>query len=118
LAPAQGMQNLNIIKDLHRQLKAAHFGIAEISNNNLNVLYEAGLLHGMGKPLILLRRDDSRDEPPFDIFSDYQAKYVVNRRGPEVEFTWLEKEMDKAMQAVFHMLPELQRVPVWEGKDR
>jgi molecular chaperone HtpG len=114
LAPAQGMEDLNIIKDLHRQLKTAHFGIADISNNNLNVLYEAGLLHGMSKPLILLRRSDSKDKPPFDIFSDYQLNYVVNRRGADIAFTWLEEEMDKAMQAVFTMLPQLEHVPTWK----
>ncbi len=114
LAPAEGMEDLNILKELHRQLKAAHFGIAEISNNNLNVLYEAGLLHGMNKPLVLLRRNDSQDEPPFDIFSDYRLEYIVNRRGADIRFTWLEEEMDKAMQIVFRMLPELERVAAWE----
>ncbi|QDT25120.1 hypothetical protein Enr10x_04140 [Gimesia panareensis] len=51
LAPVERMEDLNILKDLHRQLSIAHFGIAEISNNNLNVIYESGLLYGMRKPL-------------------------------------------------------------------
>ncbi|WP_197997454.1 hypothetical protein [Gimesia panareensis] len=41
-------------------------------------------------------------------------KYAVNRRGAEVKFSWLEEEMDKAMQAVFRMLPELENVATWE----
>jgi hypothetical protein len=38
-----------------------------------------------------------------------------NCRGAKVEFTWLKEDMDKAMQAVFHMLPELERVATWKG---
>lgn len=44
LAPAHQIDDLNILMDLHRQLESAHFGIADISTNNLNVLYEAGLI--------------------------------------------------------------------------
>jgi molecular chaperone HtpG len=65
MAPARAMDDLNIHRDLHRQLKQAHFGIAEVSNNNFNVLYECGLLHGMGKPLVLLQRRDFTDTIPF-----------------------------------------------------
>ncbi|MCP4696790.1 MAG: hypothetical protein GY862_08065 [Gammaproteobacteria bacterium] len=116
MAPAKEMDHLNILQDLHRQLKSAHFGIADISNNNLNVLYEAGLMHGMGKPLILLHRDDSTVTPPFDIFSDYRLNYGVAKRGNKIQFIWLEEEMDKAMNTVMRMLPEFKNVPKWDGK--
>jgi len=114
MAPAEEMEDLNIIRDLHRQLKTAHFGIAEVSNNNLNVLYEAGLLHGMTKPLILLQRSDAKEKVPFDIFSDYRIIYEVSRRGGDIQFVWLEEEMTKAMNAVKKMIPQLDQVPKWQ----
>jgi molecular chaperone HtpG len=116
MAPANEMEDLNIHRDLHRQLKQAHFGIAEISNNNLNVLYESGLLHGMGKPLVLLQHRGSTDTPPFDIFSDYRCQYEVSRRESNVRFTWLEEELDKAMNTIRRMLPTFDTVPLWDGK--
>ncbi|MEI7868413.1 MAG: hypothetical protein WCI11_11005 [Candidatus Methylumidiphilus sp.] len=116
MAPAKAMDDLNIHRDLHRQLKQAHFGIAEVSNNNLNVLYESGLLHGMGKPLILLQRSDSTDTIPFDILSDYRCKYVVLREGGDVEFGLLEKNLDKAMDTLKRMQPNFDTLPKWEGK--
>jgi hypothetical protein len=115
MAPAREMADLNILRDLHRQLKQAHFGIADVSNNNLNVLYEAGLLHGLGKPLILLQKKDSEATVPFDILSDYRARYDVLKHDGDVLFAWLDKEMDKAMNTVRQMLPAFGSVPKWEG---
>lgn len=116
MAPAKEMADLNIHRDLHRQLKQTHFGIAEVSNNNLNVLYESGLLHGMGKPLVLLQRSDSTDSIPFDIFSDYRCKYEIARREGAVRFVWLDEELDKAMNTVKRMLPAFDTVPKWDGR--
>nr|VFJ90124.1 MAG: hypothetical protein BECKH772A_GA0070896_1001926 [Candidatus Kentron sp. H]VFJ91417.1 MAG: hypothetical protein BECKH772B_GA0070898_1001726 [Candidatus Kentron sp. H]VFJ98116.1 MAG: hypothetical protein BECKH772C_GA0070978_1001826 [Candidatus Kentron sp. H] len=65
IAPIREMSDLNIQRSLRQQLEQVHFGIAEIPNNNHNVLYEAGLPHGMGKPLILLQRQDSKAPVPF-----------------------------------------------------
>ena len=73
-------------------------------------------MNGMGKPLVLLRRMDSQEEVPFDIFSDYQLRYEVSKRGTDIRFTWLEEEMDKAMNTVRRMLPEMQSVPKWDEK--
>lgn len=115
MAPLNEMGHFNILEDLHRQLKQAHFGIAEISNNNPNVLYESGLLHGMGKPLMLFQRSDSSETPPFDILSDYICKYTVLRDGGDVEFGFLDREMDKAMNIIRQMLPTFDTVTKWDG---
>ena len=113
LAPVRGMGDLDIIRDLERQLAMAHFGLAEISATNPNVLFEAGMLKGMGKPVILLRSTNSDRPVPFDIFRTYRAEYDISERGAKRAFVWLEEELDKAMEAVFHMLPEFERVPKW-----
>lgn len=115
LAPVKEMEHLNILKDLDRQLRTVHFGIADISQNNHNVLYEVGLLSGMGKPLILLQREDSQETVPFDIFGDYRIIYQIAKRVGRLKFIWLEEELDKAMNTVFKMLPEFGQSPKWRG---
>jgi len=115
LAPAKEMDDLNIPKDLYRQLQTVHFGLTEITSNNLNVLYEAGFLQGLGKPVILLKEKGSPGEVPFDIFGDYRIEYELTRRAGQVKFVWLQEELDKATKTVFKMLPELERVPKWSG---
>lgn len=115
LAPVKGMDDLNILKDLERQLGVVHFGLAEISTLNLNVIYEAGLLKGMQKPMIFLRRRDSSDAVPFDFSSDYRIEYELAKRGSQVKFIWLGEELDKTMQTVFKMLPDLQQAEKWTG---
>lgn len=114
LAPASGLSDLDIIRDLDRQLAMAHFGLIEISVTNANVLFEAGILKGMGKPAILLRNKESVTPVPFDIFGTYRAEYEVSQRQSKRTFVWLGEELNKAMQAVFRMVPGLERVPKWD----
>ncbi len=115
LAPAKSMDDINILKDLYRQLQSVHFGLADISGNNLNVLYEAGLLKGLGKPVIFLKREGDAGKIPFDIFSDYRIEYQLAQRGGETQFIWLDKELDKIIPTVFRSLPELERAAKWGG---
>jgi molecular chaperone HtpG len=115
IAPAKGVHDLNILKSMYDQLHSVHFGLAEITGNNPNVLYEAGLLKGLGKPVILLKRHGAETMIPFDVFSDYRIEYELTKRGGQVKFVWLEDELDKLMNAVFKMLPELERASKWNG---
>ena len=91
------------------------FGLAEITGNNPNVFYEAGLLKGLNRPVILLKKTGVEAQVPFDVFSDYRIEYELLKRGGRVKFAWLEEELDKIMQAVFKMSPELERAARWEA---
>ena len=115
VAPVNEMEHLNILRDLDRQLNTVHFGMAEITGNNFNVLYEAGYLRGNGKPLILLRQEGTLDDVPFDIASEYRIEYKLDKRYGEIEFFWLEKELDKTIPIVFKMSPDLQQAEKWTG---
>jgi len=116
IAPAKGMHDINILKSMYDQLYSVHFGLAEITGNNPNVFYEAGLLKGLGKPVVLLKKQGAESKVPFDIFSDYRIEYELTRRAGQVKFVWLEEELDKIMQAVFKMLPELERAAKWKSE--
>lgn len=116
LAPAQGLHTLDILRSIDAQLQSSYFGIADITGNNVNVFYEAGLLKGMGKPVVLLKQKGTEAKVPFDVSSEYRIEYQLLREGGDLMFAWLDKGLDKVMPAVFAMLPELEQAEKWKEK--
>ncbi len=55
----------SIVGDIWKALREAKFVIAELTGRNPNVLYEIGLAHALGKPIILLTRNE--EDVPFDL---------------------------------------------------
>jgi hypothetical protein len=55
----------SIIQDIWASIRRARLVVAELSGRNPNVMYEVGLAHAIGKPIILLTRN--QDDVPFDI---------------------------------------------------
>jgi hypothetical protein len=54
-----------IVQDIWRSLRQARVIVAELSGRNPNVLYEVGLAHAIGKPIVLLTRN--QEDVPFDL---------------------------------------------------
>ena len=54
-----------IVQDVWRSIRKARLVVAELSGRNPNVMYEIGLAHAIGKPIILLTR--SEEDVPFDL---------------------------------------------------
>lgn len=57
----------SIIQDIWKTLRSCRVVLAELSGRNPNVMYEVGLAHALGKPIILLTRN--QDDVPFDLKS-------------------------------------------------
>lgn len=57
----------SIVQDIWKSLRTARLVVAELSGRNPNVMYEVGLAHALGKPIILLTRN--QDDVPFDLKS-------------------------------------------------
>jgi hypothetical protein len=55
----------SIIDDIWQSIRRARLVLAELSGRNPNVMYEIGLAHALGKPIILLTRNE--DDVPFDL---------------------------------------------------
>lgn len=55
----------NILHDIVNSIETADLIIAELTNQNPNVLYELGLCHGLNKPTVLIAQ--SIDDVPFDL---------------------------------------------------
>lgn len=65
-----------IMDDIWNSIKSCRFVIAELTGKNPNVLYEVGLAHALGKPVIILTRNS--DDVPFDLKDLRYLFYDVN----------------------------------------
>lgn len=54
-----------ITADIWKSLRSARIVIAELTGRNTNVFYEVGLAHALGKPAIIITRNE--DDVPFDL---------------------------------------------------
>jgi hypothetical protein len=54
-----------IVHDIWKSIRQARLIVAELSGRNPNVMYEIGLAHAIGKPIVLLTRNE--DDVPFDL---------------------------------------------------
>ena len=65
-----------IVDDIWNSLKRCRFVLAELTGKNPNVLYEIGLAHAIGKPVIIITRNG--DDVPFDLKALRYLFYDVN----------------------------------------
>jgi len=84
-----------IIDDITRSIRECAVVIADITPNNLNVYYEVGFAHGIGKPTILLS-DRKREKLPFDI-SGFRTLFYDNTIGGK---TAVEARLRKHLEAI------------------
>lgn len=54
-----------IVQDIWHSVRKARLVVAELSGRNPNVMYEIGLAHAIGKPIVLLTRNE--EDVPFDL---------------------------------------------------
>jgi nucleoside 2-deoxyribosyltransferase len=65
-----------IMADVWKSIRKSRLIIAELTGRNANVFYEIGLAHAIGKPVILLTRNE--DDVSFDLKSLRYRYYDVN----------------------------------------
>ena len=105
------------VRNIEKQIAAAHFGIADITGNNPNVMWELGVMFGLRKPVILLKDKTDTERTPFDVYSKLRVHYQVvtdeatNRR----EFALLEAGLENSMKLIVSQCPDLAKAKAWEG---
>ena len=55
----------SIVQDIWQSIRRCRLVVAELSGRNPNVMYEIGLAHAIGKPIVLLTRNE--EDVPFDL---------------------------------------------------
>jgi hypothetical protein len=73
-----------IIGDIWSSIRKARLVVAELTSRNPNVMYEIGLAHAIGKPIIFLTRN--KKDVPFDLQLLRYMEYDINypRWGDEL----------------------------------
>ena len=79
--------NSDMIEDIWIKINEAAFIVADISDKNPNVFYELGICHTLGKKIILICDEESRDKDykgklPFDINTRFTYFYKNRGSGP------------------------------------
>jgi hypothetical protein len=83
-----------LIEKVRDQIRSAHVLIADITGANPNVLYEVGLAHAYGKPVVFLTQDPP-EQAPVDL---RQFEFIAYDLGRHTDC--LEK-LDNAMRSLF-----------------
>ena len=109
------MKDPSVVNDIKGQIAAAHFGIADITGNNPNVMWELGVMIGYHKPVIILKDKTDKEETPFDLYGNYRVPYQVVKDGAtgDVEYPLLKKGLDRNLKLVFERSPELEKAELW-----
>lgn len=68
-----------IIEDIWEEINSSTIIIADVTNKNPNVMYEIGLAHTVGKPVVIISQ--SIDDVPFDLKHYRCILYEYTPRG-------------------------------------
>lgn len=70
-----------IIDEIMSQIRNSHFGIADITGSNPNVLTEVGMMMSLNKHFMLIRAKGDPAPPPFDISQYPLYEYELGTEG-------------------------------------
>jgi len=72
-------QETAIVQDIFSLLFRSHIVVVDFSGRNPNVMYETGIAHTLGRPVIPISQ--SLDDVPFDLRHHRVLKYLPNTEG-------------------------------------
>ncbi|MBI4558827.1 MAG: ATP-binding protein [Candidatus Hydrogenedentes bacterium] len=103
------MKDPRIVDDIENQIRSAHFGIADITGNNPNVLWELGVAMGYGKPVVILKDLTDTEKTPFDVYGNYRVEYQIVKSGASgrTEYALLRDGLERNMNFLLDRFTEL-----------
>jgi len=118
MATSIEMKDSSIVEDIKNQIAEAHFGIADITGNNPNVLWELGLMIGYGKPVIILKDKTDTVKTPFDVYGNYRVEYQIVKDDAtgHVEYPLLAQGLKRNLKRIFAQHPKLERAAKWKSE--
>ena len=93
-----------MVDALYEKIAGADVLVAEMSEPNENVYYEAGYAHGLGKPVVFMSR--SVDAIPFDISQYQHLIYGVIREVKDKLVPLIRHYLDHPNEVARHMAHE------------
>lgn len=118
MATSIEMKNASIIDDIKQQIAETHFGIADVTGNNPNVLWALGLMVGYGKPVIILKDNTDTTSTPFDLYGNYQVVYqlIKDEMTGEIEYPSLPQKLRPHLKRILAQSPELEQATMWTNE--
>jgi len=106
----------NILNNIKKHIEKVHFGIADITGNNPNVLWELGLMMGLKKPVIILKNANDNVPTPFDLSTEYHLKYKAEKNDSSgyVDYLFLRKGIKEYCTKLINDYQELQNATRWD----
>ena len=92
--------SMDLIQDIFRKIEECSIFIADITNNNSNVLYELGFAKGKGKDYILILNEEKSTESPK---SDYRNELYYPFKGYKSLIDTLKTNIFKILQDKGHI---------------
>ena len=116
-ATSLDMTDAKVVVDIEKQIRSAHFGIADITGNNPNVLWELGVMVGHGKPVVILKDTHDTAKTPFDVYGNYRVEYQVakSQHTGIVEYALLERGLERTMTRILEQSAELKNAAEHRG---
>lgn len=107
------MNDPRVVDDIENQIRAAHFGVADITGSNPNVLWELGVMMGLNKPVVILKDQTDPEKTPFDVHGSYRVEYQIVSSSATglVEYALLEKGLERSMKFILDRFPEMKNAP-------
>lgn len=96
-----------VTADIWKALRSSRIVIAELSGKNINVFYELGLAHAIGKPTIIITRNEK--DVPFDLKALRYLYYDINNPA------WGDNLKSNLKEMIQGVLKETEYGEVFEG---
>ena len=75
-----------VVNEIANQIKRSHFGIADITDSNPNVMAEVGMMMALSKRVLLVRKKDEQSTGiPFDVAGYDVHEYQLVPRSSDIE---------------------------------
>lgn len=99
----------NVVEDIKDQISRAHFGIADITGNNPNVMWELGYMCAARKEVIILKDKADSERTPFDLYGQYRVDYHIAKDDStgRTEYALLEAGIGRHMDRIIAECREL-----------
>jgi molecular chaperone HtpG len=111
------MRDSNVVADIEKQISAAHFGIADITGNNPNVLWELGVMMGLKKPVVILKDQADTATTPFDVHGNRRIEYQIAKSKAlgRVAYAFLEDGLEHSIKYLLDFFPEIKNAAEYRG---
>lgn len=99
-----------IIDEIMSQIRNSHFGVADITGSNPNVLIEVGMMMSLKKHFMLIRAKGDPSSPPFDISQYPLYEYELGTEGLRI-WNPTDSKYQSFEQVLYRFIDQLPLLP-------